>query len=113
MNSATRLFYFGYRHPLLRRIVSRILRLLFSCELGYPVVMGVGNSFEHNGLGIVISRKASLGSNCRIYQHVTIGSGKGGYPTIGNNVIIYSGATLCGKITIGDNVIIGANSFVN
>jgi len=54
-----------------------------------------------------------LGENCEIYQNVTIGAGKGGYPTIGNNVIIYGNSTICGNITIGDNCIIGANSFVN
>lgn len=75
--------------------------------------MGGGNSLEHNALGIVISSKVVIGDNCRIYQHVTLGSGKDGYPTIGNNVIIYTGATVCGKIHIGNNVIIGANSFVN
>lgn len=68
---------------------------------------------EHNGLGVVISSEVTMGSNCRIYQHVTIGAGNGGYPTILDNVTIYSGATICGKIIIGNNVIIGANSFVN
>lgn len=55
----------------------------------------------------------TMGSNCKIYQHVTIGAGHGGYPTLGDNVTIYSNCTICGKITIGNNVIIGANSFVN
>ena len=75
--------------------------------------MDKGNTLEHNALGIVISRMVTLGNNCKIYQHVTIGAGREGYPTIGNNVVIYSNCTICGKITIGDNVIIGANSFVN
>lgn len=67
----------------------------------------------HNGLGVVISNCVTIGNNCKIYQHVTIGAGKGGYPTISDNVTIYSGSTICGKITIGNNVVIGANSFVN
>lgn len=70
------------------------------------------NSLEHNELGIIISREVTFGSNCRMYQHVTIGAGRGD-PTIGNNVTIYPNFTVCGKIVIGDNVIIGANSFVN
>ncbi len=78
-----------------------------------PRQNGGGNSFEHNALGIVISREATVGSNCRIYQYVTIGAGCGGYPTIGDNVTIYAGAVLCGRIRIGNNVTIGANSFVN
>ena len=39
--------------------------------------------------------------------------GGGGYPTIGNNVIIFPNSTIVGRIHIGDNSIIGANSFVN
>lgn len=54
-----------------------------------------------------------MGNGCRIYQYVTIGAGKGGYPTIGKNVTIYPNCTILGKITIGDNAVIGANSFVN
>ena len=40
MNPATRLFYFGYNHPSFRRIIGRLLRLAFSCDLGFPVRMG-------------------------------------------------------------------------
>ncbi len=113
MNPATRLFYFGHKHPCIRKIIGRLLRVFFSCDLGFPIRMGGGISLEHNALGIVISNQVMLGSNVKIYQHVTLGAGNGGYPTIGNNVIIYSGVTVCGKIRIGNNVIIGANSFVN
>lgn len=67
----------------------------------------------HNGLGVVISSEAKIGDNCVIYQHVTIGAGKDGYPTIGNNVTIYSNTVIIGNIKIGDNTIIGACSFVN
>ena len=54
-----------------------------------------------------------LGSNCHISQNVTIGAGKNGYPSLGDNVTVYGNTTICGKIRIGNNVIIGANSFVN
>lgn len=113
MNPATRLFYFGYNHPSMRRIIGRILRIVFSCDCGFPIKMGEGIFLEHNALGVVVSREVALGSNVKIYHHVTLWAGNGGYPTIGSNVIIYSGATVCGKIKIGNNVIIGANSFVN
>ena len=113
MNRATRLYYWGLHHPRFRRVVGVLLRLVYSCDLGFSERMGGGNVFEHNALGIVISREVTMGSHCRIYQNVTIGSGRGGYPTIGDNVIIYAGAVLCGKINIGNNVVIGANSFVN
>lgn len=113
MNLATRFFYFQYKHHRIGRISAKLMRVLFSCDITTVQRMGDNNSLEHNGLGIVISRMTIIGSNCKIYQHVTIGAGRGGYPIIGNNVTIYPNCTICGKIIIGDNVIIGANSFVN
>lgn len=62
-------------------------------------------------VGIVITEKAILGNNCTIYQNVTIGN-KNGSPTLGNNVIIYANSVIIGKINIGDNAIIGAGSIV-
>ena len=65
--------------------------------------------------GIIVSYGAKIGSNCRIYQQVTIGwngGGDAGEPIIGDNVIIGAGAKIIGKVTIGDNVKIGANAVV-
>jgi serine O-acetyltransferase len=53
-----------------------------------------------------------IGDYCHIYQQVTIGNGKNGIPSIGNNVTIYPGAKVVGGITIGEDVIIGANCVV-
>lgn len=86
----------------------------------YDQLMQQNTKFPHL-VGIVISRAATIGKNCTIYQNVTIGAkdiehGDGltpaNYPRIGNNVIIYAGAVVIGGITIGDNAIIGANSVV-
>ncbi len=56
---------------------------------------------------------ADIGNNCWINQRVTIGfKDTTGRPTLGNNVRISVGATVLGNITIGDNVIVGANSLV-
>lgn len=72
-------------------------------------------------LGIVISRAATIGDNCRIYQNVTIGARnyrdgdgktKENYPSIGKNTVIYAGAVIVGPIKIGKNCVIGANSVV-
>lgn len=63
-------------------------------------------------IGIVIGKGCIIGDECKIYQNVTIGRKNGGYPTIGNNVVIYPGAVIVGDIRIGDNVIIGANAVV-
>lgn len=59
--------------------------------------------------GIVIHPAAEIGSNCLIFQQVTIG---GGIPKIGVHVDIGAGAKVLGDITIGDHVVIGANSVV-
>ena len=53
-----------------------------------------------------------IGSNCKIYQQVTIGFNGTEIPVIGNNVTICSGAKVIGGIKIGNNVIIGANAVV-
>lgn len=74
-----------------------------------------GTMFPHP-VGIVISPEAVIGKNCTIHQNVTIGTGgkfnECLYPTIGDNVIIYTGAVVIGGITIEDNAIIAANSVV-
>jgi len=54
----------------------------------------------------------SIGKNCTIFHLVSIGGTKHGAPIIGDNVTIYAGAIIIGKITIGNNVVIGANATV-
>lgn len=54
----------------------------------------------------------SIGKNCTIFQQVTIGGTIHGAPTIMDNVTIYAAAVVVGKITIGNNVVIGANATV-
>ena len=56
---------------------------------------------------------ASIGSHCSVFQDVTIGNNGGGRPVIGNNVSIFVNTVIVGNITIGDNVTIGACTFVN
>ncbi|MCU4173889.1 serine O-acetyltransferase [Carboxylicivirga sp. N1Y90] len=54
----------------------------------------------------------SIGKNCTIFQQVTIGGTDKGAPTLKDNVKVFAGAVIIGKITIGNNVIIGANATV-
>lgn len=54
----------------------------------------------------------SIGKNCVIFHQVTIGGTSHGAPVILDNVTIYAGAVIVGKITIGNNVVIGANATV-
>ena len=67
-------------------------------------------------LGIVISDKASIGNNCRIYQNVTIGGksdeNSSDVPTLEDNVTVYANSVLVGKIRIGKNAVIGCGSVV-
>lgn len=53
-----------------------------------------------------------IGCNCTILHNVTIGAGRGGAPTIGDNVYIGAGAIIIGDIKIGDNVKVGAGAVV-
>ena len=71
--------------------------------------------FDH-GMGLVIGETAELGSNVTLYQGVTLGGtgkekGKR-HPTIGNNVVVSSGAKVLGSFKVGDNSKIGSGSVV-
>ncbi len=69
-------------------------------------------SLPHGIHGIYISRYASIGSGCRIYQNVTIGEVDHKAPVIGNNCFIGAGAIIIGDIRIGNDVKIGAGALV-
>lgn len=80
------------------------LNLYFNCD-----DIGEGLFIQH-GFSTIITCK-HIGKNCWINQQVTIGY-HNGYPSIGDNVTIWAGAKVIGNITIGDDVIIGANAVV-
>ena len=77
-----------------------------------------GTQFWHRGLGCVVHFDAKIGKNCKILPNVMIGSKFANGipdaepPVIGDNVFIGTGAVVIGRIHIGNNVIIGANSVV-
>lgn len=108
-----------YKHhiKLLPEIIKFRTMRRYGCEISPYATIGGGIFIPHS-LGIVIGHECVIGKNCEIFQNVTIGSNrkiKNGrlMPIIGDNVSINSGAVIVGSITIGDNVIIGANSFVD
>lgn len=70
-----------------------------------------GGFYVHHGHSTRISA-SHIGSNFTIHHNCSVVHGKGGAPYIGNNVFIGTGATIMGKIIIGDNVKIGANTVV-
>jgi serine O-acetyltransferase len=92
------------------------MRIFWGIELPRGVRAGPGLYIGHFG-GLTISSSTVIGSNCNISQGVTIGiSGSGerrGVPVIGDDVYIAPGARIFGKISIGDNVKIGANSVID
>jgi serine O-acetyltransferase len=96
--------------------INGILKIMWGIEIPRNARIGPGFYIGHFG-GITISPYATLGRNCSISQQVTIGlSGQGeksGAPTLGDNVYLAAGAKVFGKISIGNNVKIGANAVVH
>ncbi|EPY2274237.1 serine O-acetyltransferase EpsC [Clostridium sporogenes] len=99
----------------LARLISQISRFFTGIEIHPGATIGKGLFIDH-GMGVVIGETAEVGDNVTLYHGVTLGgTGKDKgkrHPTVGNNVIIGSGAKVLGPINIGDNVKIGANAVV-
>jgi len=89
------------------------LEILTGIEIPIKSEFGAGLRIHHYG-GIVIHPEVKAGKNVTLFQGVTIGRNINGYdvPKIGDNVVITAGAKIVGGITIGNNVVIGANSVV-
>lgn len=85
---------------------------LTGIQLRIGTHVGKGLIFTHHGC-IVINSQTEIGENCTIFQDVTIGGINGrGVPTIGNNVVLFAGAKVIGKVRIGNNAVVGANAVV-
>lgn len=102
-------FYF------MARFISQLARFFTGIEIHPGAKIGKGLFIDH-GMGVVIGETAEVGDNVTIYHGVTLGgTGKDKgkrHPTVGNNVIIGSGAKILGPIIIGDGSKIGANAVV-
>ena len=103
---------YKHKHFFLARALSQFARHMTGIEIHPGAKIGKRLFIDH-GMGIVIGETAEIGDDCTIYHGVTLGgtghdTGKR-HPTIGNNVTIYSGASVLGDITIGDNSVIGGN----
>ena len=97
------------------RLASQLGRFFTGVEIHPGAVIGRGLLIDH-GMGVVIGETAVIGNDCTIYQGVTLGGtgkecGKR-HPTIGNNVMIGSGAKVLGPFTVGDNSKIAAGAVV-
>ena len=104
-----------WRVPFFPRVISHIGRFFTGIEIHPGAEIGEGFFIDH-GMGVVIGETSVIGNNVLLYQGVTLGGTslqkKKRHPTLGNNVVIGSGAKLIGAITIGDNVKVGSGSVV-
>ena len=112
-----RIAHFFYKHKrfFIARLLSQLTRFFTGIEIHPGATIGKGLFIDH-GMGVVIGETAEVGDNVTLYHGVTLGgTGKDKgkrHPTVGNNVLIGSGAKVLGPINIGDNAKIGANAVV-
>jgi serine O-acetyltransferase len=107
--------FYGLRLFVLARFISQISRFFTGIEIHPGAKIGKRFFIDH-GMGVVIGETAIVGDDVLLYQGVTLGGtglekGKR-HPSIGNNVVIGTGAKVLGNITVGDNSYIGANAVV-
>jgi len=103
------------RVPLVPRLISQFSRFFTGIEIHPGATIGRRFFIDH-GSGVVIGETSEIGDDVLMYQGVTLGGtghGRGKrHPTIGNNVVIGTGAKILGDIRIGDNSKVGAGSVV-
>ena len=110
---AHRLYKIGV--PLAPRLISQWSRFLTGIEIHPGATIGRRFFIDH-GMGVVIGETTEIGNDVLLYQGVTLGGtgkerGKR-HPTIGNSVVIGTGAKVLGSIRVGNNARIGAGSVV-
>lgn len=112
-----RISHYLYKHKLffVARFVSEISRLLTGVEIHPGATIGKRLVIDH-GMGVVIGETAEVGDDCIIFHGVTLGGTKFDpikrHPTVGNKVLIGTGAKILGPIFLADGCKIGANCVV-
>jgi serine O-acetyltransferase len=107
--------------PFLARLISRIAHSTTGIDI-HPGAQIGGSFFIDHGTGVVIGETAIIGRHVRLYQAVTLGAkrfpadengvlikGNARHPIVEDDVVIYAGATILGRITIGQGSVIGGN----
>ena len=107
--------------PLLARIVSELAHGATGIDIHPGAKIGAGFFIDH-GTGVVIGETAVIGERVRLYQAVTLGAkrfptdaqghlqkGLPRHPVVEDDVVIYAGATILGRITLGKGAVIGGN----
>ena len=110
--------------PLIPRMITEMAHSETGIDIHPGAVIGEHFTIDH-GTGVVIGQTAILGKNVKLYQGVTLGAksfpldeegkpikGIPRHPILEDNVIIYSNATILGRITIGEGASIGGNIWV-
>jgi len=108
-------WFYNHRMKFIARFVSQWSRFWTGVEIHPAAKIGRRLVIDH-GMGIVIGETAEIGDDCLLYQGVTLGgtgkdTGKR-HPTLGNNVMVGSGAKVLGPFTVGDNSRIASNAVV-
>lgn len=111
--------------PLIPRIITEMAHSETGVDIHPGATIGEYFTIDH-GTGVVIGETATIGTNVKMYQGVTLGAksfpldsdgnpikGIARHPSIGNNVVIYSNSTILGTITVGDGAVIGGNIWVD
>jgi serine O-acetyltransferase len=107
-------------HASAARVVCTLNRVLTGVEIEPGAVFGKGLTIMH-GSGIVVNDTSEVGTDCIIYQQVTLGGdahdrtgtrppSRG--PRIGDRVTLYAGAKIIGPVTVGDDSVVAANAVV-
>lgn len=107
--------------PLVARMIAEIAHSSTGIDIHPGATIGESFFIDH-GTGVVIGETAIIGRNVRLYQAVTLGAkrfekdeqgmlvkGNARHPIVEDNVVIYAGATILGRITIGKGSVIGGN----
>lgn len=108
-------FLYTLRIPFIPRLLSQIMRFLTGIEIHPGAQIGAGFFIDH-GMGVVIGETTIVGKNVTLYQGVTLG-GTGldrskRHPTLGDNIVVGTGAKVLGNIKLGNHVKVGAGSVV-
>jgi serine O-acetyltransferase len=110
--------------PVIPRIISEMAHSLTGIDIHPGASIGEEFFIDH-GTGVVIGETTIIGRHCRLYQGVTLGAlsfpkDSGGnpikglprHPILGDNVVVYAGATILGRVTIGSDSMIGGNVWI-
>ena len=111
----------GLGAPLLARMIAEVAHSTTGIDI-HPAARIAGSFFIDHGTGVVIGESAIIGERVRLYQAVTLGAkrfptdehgamlkGNERHPIVEDDVVIYAGATILGRITIGKGSVIGGN----